>query len=145
MKAKLLNKNGNERIFVLIFQTGDEVVNALQEFAKTNDCAGSHFTAIGGLSDVTFAWFDWQNKRYQKAAEIGEQIEVLSLIGDIALEEERPKVHAHIVVGKRDGTAHGGHLMEAHVRPTLEMILTESPQSLRREHDPESGLALIRA
>lgn len=143
MKAKLLN-DGSERKFILIFQTGDEVVSSLQEFAKTKDSAGSHFTAIGALSDVTFAWFDWENKRYQKAAEIREQIEVLSLIGDIALDEGKPKVHAHIVVGKRDGSAHGGHLMQAHVRPTLEVILTESPRSLRREHDRESGLALIR-
>ena len=34
--------------------------------------------------------------------------------------------------------------VEARVRPTLEVILTESPAHLRREHDPESGLALIR-
>jgi predicted DNA-binding protein with PD1-like motif len=74
---------------------------------------------------------------------IREQVEVLSLIGDIALEQDRPKVHAHVVVGKSDGTAHGGHLLEAHVRPTLEVILVESPRHLWRRHDPESGIALI--
>jgi len=47
------------------------------------------------------------------------------------------------VVGKPDGAAHGGHLLEAHVRPTLELILTESPRHLQKRHDPESGLALI--
>jgi predicted DNA-binding protein with PD1-like motif len=143
MKAKLLN-DGTEPTFVLIFQTGDEVVSGLQEFAKSKNLKSSHFIAIGALSDVTFAWFDWNKREYEKAAELREQIEVLSLIGDIALDDGKPKVHAHIVVGKRDGTAHGGHLMRAHVRPTLEVILAESSQSLRREHDPESGLALIR-
>lgn len=143
MKAKLLN-DGSERTFVLIFQTGDEVVSSLQEFANAKNFGGSHFTAIGALSDVTFAWFDWNKKEYEKAAELREQVEVLSLIGDIALDKGKPKIHAHIVVGKRDGTAHGGHLLQAHVRPTLEVILAESPQSLRREPDPDSGLALIR-
>jgi uncharacterized protein len=52
-------------------------------------------------------------------------------------------VHVHVVVGKRDGSAHGGHLIEAHVRPTLELILTEPPTSLRRRFDPETGLALV--
>ena len=56
----------------------------------------------------------------------------------------KPKVHAHVVVGERDGSAHGGHLLEARVRPTPEVVLTESPAYLVREHDPQSGLALIR-
>jgi uncharacterized protein len=47
------------------------------------------------------------------------------------------------VLGRRDGTAHGGHLLEAHVRPTLEVMLTESPVQLRRVFDPGVGLALI--
>ena len=74
---------------------------------------------------------------------IHDQVEVLSLVGDIALKDGQPTVHAHVVVGKADGTAYGGHLMEAHVRPTLEVILVESPNFLQRTMDPESGLALI--
>jgi predicted DNA-binding protein with PD1-like motif len=70
-------------------------------------------------------------------------VEVLSLIGDIALKENAPKIHAHVVVGKSDGTAHGGHILEAHVWATLEVILTESPRHLRRKIDEETGLALI--
>ena len=68
----------------------------------------------------------------------------MSLVGNITLEENgEPKVHAHVVVGRRDGTAHGGHLLEAHVRPTLEVILIESPAPLRRKMNAEVGLALI--
>jgi predicted DNA-binding protein with PD1-like motif len=71
------------------------------------------------------------------------QVEVLSLVGDIALKDGQPMVHAHVVAGKSDGTAHGGHLIEGHVRPTLEVMLVESPKFLQRTHDEESGLALI--
>ena len=110
----------------------------------TNHLGGSHFTAIGAFQDVTLGYFDWQTKQYRRIP-VHEQVEVLSLLGDIALDEKGgPKVHAHVVVGKSDGTAHGGHLMEAHVRPTLEVILTESPRHLQRRHDEASGLALIR-
>ncbi len=54
-----------------------------------------------------------------------------------------PQLHAHVVVGKADGSAHGGHLLAAHVRPTLEVVLVESPKQLWRTPDAESGLALI--
>jgi len=75
---------------------------------------------------------------------VDEQVELLSLIWDVARKGEKPVVHAHAVIGKKDGTAHGGHLLEAHVRPTCEVLLTESPAHLQKVIDPESGLALIR-
>jgi uncharacterized protein len=142
MKAKLIEEQ--PPTYVLIFESGDEIVSDLKRFAKESRLAGSSFKAIGALSDAKVGWFNWETKKYETAAEIHEQIEVLSLIGDIALKDGEPEIHAHMVVGKRDGTAHGGHLQEAHVRPTLEMILTESPEALHKEHDPQSGLAHIR-
>ena len=142
MTAKLIQQQ--PRTFALIFKTGDEVANTLKQFAKDNKLSDGSFKAIGALSDAKVGWFNWETKKYEVSADIREQVEVLSLIGDVALLDGSPEVHAHMVVGKRDGTAHGGHLMEAHVRPTLELILTESPVALQKEHDPESGLALIR-
>lgn len=142
VKAKLLHEQQGQKTFAVIFDTGDEVISGLLAFAKEKGLAGSHFTAIGALSDVTLGFFDWDKRDYQKL-KIGEQVEVLSLIGDIALNEGEPKVHAHVVVSKSDGTAHGGHLMEARVRPTLEVIVVESPEHLVRKTDDETGLALI--
>ena len=142
MKTKLLQEQG-QKTYVLVFDTGDEVIAGLLDFARTHDLGGSHFTAIGAFSSLVVGYFDWGKKGYQKIP-LDEQVEVLSLVGDIALDEGEPKVHAHVVVGKSDGTAHGGHLLKAHVRPTLEVILVESPQHLRRQPDKASGLALIR-
>ena len=142
MKAKLLDEQQGQKTFALVFDTGDEVLSGILAFAKKESLSGSHFTAIGALSDVTLGFFDWDKKNYQKL-QISEQVEVLSLIGDIALNKSEPKVHAHIVVSKSDGTAHGGHLMEGHVRPTLEVIVIESPEHLVRKTDEETGLALI--
>ena len=127
---------------VLIFDTGDEVISTLTAFAKQNHIAGAHFTAIGAFSDAGIGYFAWQKKNYLKT-QVNEQVEVVSLIGDIALDQGEPKVHAHVVVGKRNGGTMGGHLLDAHVRPTLELVLEESGQQLQRKFDPESGLALI--
>ena len=137
MKSRKLNSGT-----VLVFDTGDEVVSALTAFAKENHIAGAHFTAIGAFSDAGIGYFDLQKKDYLRN-QINEQVEVVSLIGDIALDKGEPKVHAHVVIGRRNGTAMGGHLLAAHVRPTLELVLQESGEQLRRKFDPESGLALI--
>lgn len=142
MQAKLLNQNG-ERTYALVFDTGDEPVSLLTRFAAEHQIAAARFTAIGAFSEAVVGYFDWQRKDYERIA-VPEQVEVLALVGDVALAEGRPKLHAHVVLGKRDGTAHGGHLLEARVRPTLEVVLVQSPTWLARVHDPHSGLALIK-
>lgn len=132
------------KTLVVILDTGDEILSSLKHVAQTAHLAGSSFKAIGALSDVELGWFNWETKKYQTAVKLQEQVELLSLIGDIALKDGQPQVHAHLVIGRRDGTAHGGHLVRATVRPTCEIVITESPQHLQKQIDPESGIALIR-
>jgi len=130
------------RTWALIFDKGDEPVAGLTAFAKAQKLGAAHFTAIGAFSDVTLGYFDRAKRDYKKIP-LHEQVEVLSLLGDVALDKGEPKVHAHVVVGRADGETRGGHLLEAHVWPTLEVVLVESPRHLRKRHDPETGLALI--
>lgn len=142
MKAKVLNE-GPERTIALIFDKGDDPVALIEKFANENSLTASRISAIGAFEKATLGYFDWQKKEYERIA-VDQQVEVLSLLGDIALADGKPKVHLHAVLGRRDGTTIGGHLLEARVRPTLEVMLIESPSYLRKEHDPESGLALIK-
>ena len=142
MKAKLLDATG-QKTFALVFDKGDEVVAELTAFAKAERVGAAHFTAIGAFSEVTLGYFDRGRKDYKRMV-VAEQVEVLSLIGDVALDDKGgPKVHAHVVIGLSDGQTRGGHLLGARVWPTLEVILVESPAFLRKRHDPDSGLALI--
>jgi len=144
MRATLLHEHAGQKTFAIIFDTGDDPVAGLHHFARKHNLGGSHFTAIGAFQDAFIGYFDWAKKDYLRIR-VGEQVEVLSLVGDIAEGENgEPKLHAHVVLGKRDGTVVGGHLLEARVRPTLEVVLVESPKHLRRKHDSETGLALIR-
>ena len=142
MTSALLDERDGLRTYAVVLATGDEAARALATFAADQHLGGSHFTAIGAFSRAVVAYFDWQTKKYRNIP-IDEQVEVLSLVGDIALEHGQPKVHAHVVLGKSDGTAHGGHLIEGQVRPTLEIIVTETPRHLHKRFDPASGLALI--
>ncbi len=143
MQSKQLHEENGQKTFVLIFDTGDEFMSGLTKFAKENGLSAASLTAIGAFSDVTLGYFDMQKKEYEKIS-MEEQVEVLSLVGDIAPKEDgEPQVHAHVVVGRSNGTTRGGHVLEAHVLPTLEVVLTESPAHLRRRTDEETGLALI--
>jgi predicted DNA-binding protein with PD1-like motif len=142
MRAKLIN-DAPQRTFAVVFDSGDEVLENLLAFARAEELSAAEFTGLGALSEVVLGYFDWQEKDYRRIP-IAEQVEVLALTGNVALQDGEPKLHPHIVVGKSDGSAHGGHLLEGHVRPTLEVIVTESPSHLQRRSDPETGLALLR-
>lgn len=142
MKAKLLYESNGLRTFAIVFDKGDEVRKGLVEFANTNRFADAHLTAIGALSEVQLGYFDRQQRTY-KPIPIHEQVEVLSFSGNIVQKSGRASLHAHVVVGKADGTAHGGHFLGGRVWPTLEMIVSEMPVHLHRTPDEESGLALI--
>ena len=131
-------------MFVLLLETGDELVGCIEQFARKNKIVGAQITALGSLSDISLACFDWKTKKYKKAVEIRQQVQVLSFIGDIAHEKGEPKAHCYLVVAKQDGAVYGGHLLQAHVRPALEVILMEASQYFQRRYDPDSGLALIR-
>src|ERR671939_136977 len=108
VKARLIH-DGGEKTFAIIFDKGDEVASGLLAFAKENNLSASHFTAIGAFERVTLGFFERERNDYKRIT-IEEQVEVLSLVGAIASDGDETKVHAHVVVGKRDGTAHGGHL-----------------------------------
>lgn len=142
MKAKLLHDEKGVKTFAIIFDKNDDVREGLLEFANTNRLADAQLSAIGAFSEVTLGFFDRERKDYTKIP-VKEQVEVLSFTGNIVQKDGKPRLHAHVVVGKADGTAHGGHFLGGHVWPTLEMIVSEMPVHLRRTQDEESGLALI--
>jgi len=142
MKVRQIDQS--PKTCVIVFQTGDDLAKGLSKFAEEQQLSAASFKAVGALSSVRLGWFNWESKKYEPSVTLDEQIELLSLIGDVALKDNRPVVHAHAVIGKRDGTALGGHLLEARIRPTCEVVLTESPTHLQKIVDPESGLALIR-
>jgi hypothetical protein len=142
MKYKQIEQS--PKTFVLVFETGDELAKGLLSFAQEQKLSAASFKAVGALSSVRLGWLNWESKQYEPSVILDEQVELLSLIGDVALKDDKPFVHAHVVIGKKDGTAHGGHLLEARVRPTCEAVLTESPTHLQRVIDPGTGFALIR-
>lgn len=140
MKIKTLSTAAS-RVHAVIFETGDEVVAGIRDFAAREKIRAARFNAIGAFQSAVLLYFDWESKQYQEIP-IAEQVEVLILLGDIALKDGKPEPHIHVVLGRRDGSTRGGHLKQAIVRPTLELMIEEAG-ALERRFDPVSKLPLI--
>jgi uncharacterized protein len=133
MQHKRLHESGGQRTYAVVLETGEEVMDCLHRFMTEQHIFAAQLTGIGAFSDLVLLYFDWEKKAYLRIP-VREQVEVASLLGDVAQAPSGEAVlHIHLVVGKRDGTAMAGHLAEAHVRPTLEAIVTESPAHLRKK------------
>jgi uncharacterized protein len=142
VNARKLAETDGVQTFVLVFEAGEAVTSPLLTFAREHAIEAASFTGIGAFERVTLGYFELQKRDY-KHIDVNEQVEVVSLIGNVAIGKDGPKLHAHVVVGKSNGSAYGGHLIEGCVRPTLEIVLMETPAHLKRRSDPTTGLALI--
>ncbi|MFL6790809.1 MAG: PPC domain-containing DNA-binding protein [Bradyrhizobium sp.] len=143
MKSTLVSDEPGAQVHVVILDTGDEAFAALTRFANDAGISAASLTAIGAFEKATVGWFDFASKSYRKI-EINEQCEVLSAVGDVAIGDDgKSSLHVHIVLGLSDGSTRGGHLLAGTVRPTLEVVLTEAPSTLRRKKRADLGIALI--
>ena len=142
LQSKLLSDQNGVKTYMLVFAKGDEVLSGLSDFVAAQQVQAAHFSAIGAFSKATTAWFDPQNKQY-RLNHVAGPIELVSLLGDVALSDGKPVVHAHLAVAHPDGRVEGGHLIEAHVFPTVELVLTVYATPLYKKADPETDLHLI--
>ena len=143
MKSKLVSDGPGAQIYVIILDSGEEAFAALARFANDAKLPAASLTAIGAFERATVGWFDFASKSYRKI-EVDQQCEVLSSIGDVAVGDDgKASLHVHLVLGLSDGSTRGGHLLAGIVRPTLEVVFTESPARLRRKKRADLGIALI--
>lgn len=126
------------REFLLICDKGDELPSVLLDFARENGIKGGSFNAIGAFERATIAYWNRETKEYEEIA-VDEQVEVVSMTGNIFAD----RLHAHTVLGKRDGATIGGHFIRGVVFPTLEIFLTERETTVRRKRDEATGLWLL--
>ena len=142
MQVQLLTRGEQTQQYAVIFYEGDEAFSGLQEFAEKYHVTSAHFTAVGAVSGATLAWFDPTRKMYKKIPIQG-QHEVIGMSGDIALYQGKPLVHTHMVVGYPDGTTRAGHVLDAYVSPTLEVMVTVDEIAMNKRFDPATDLTLI--
>jgi predicted DNA-binding protein with PD1-like motif len=142
MLAKLVKDAPDEKVYAIVFYNGDEALSGLTDFAIEHKIEDAHFTGIGAVAGATLAWLDPAKKIYHRIA-VEQQVEVLSLTGDVATFDGKPVVHMHAALGKPDGSTVGGHVFELHVNPTLEVFMTVNSTALKKRPDADSGMKVI--
>lgn len=137
MQVKPLGKN-----YLVRLEPGEEAITKLRQFADRYRIGFAAIRAIGTFERVTLGYYDVETKAYQNDL-LDEPVEVLNLTGNVTRDEDGERlVHAHVTVGRADYTTRGGHLVEALVGPTLEVVVETEPVTIRRRHDSETGLQL---
>lgn len=142
MQHRELATSERGRTFLLVFETGEDPLGQLSAFAEAEDVRTAHVTGLGAFSRAEVAFWRPETKQYEPIT-VGEQVEVLVLSGNITRMDGKPRVHAHVVLGKPDGSTVGGHLLDASVRPTLELFVSEWPADVIRRVDAATGLPLF--
>ena len=161
MRHKILEHFDGRRKFVLVLDAGEEAVASIKAFAKQQDLQGASVIGIGAFEKCSFGHFNPATKEFRQN-DLNVQSEVLSLNGNIAGglgdndahedddgdgddedEDDGPHLHLHCVVGLNDASTRGGHLIQGIVRPTMELVIEESPVHLTRGLDRASGLVLL--
>lgn len=136
MHSKVVDQHvGPQRTHLVFFDPGEECIQGLTDYVTTNGIETATFTAIGGFQRTQLGFFNLVTRGFDPIAFHEEQVEVLSLSGDILTSEaDVLTVHGHVVVGRRDGTTSGGHLLLGEVDPILIVTLVELEDSLHPHH-----------
>lgn len=142
MKVKLLSTNGKVKTYAVILNRGDDVLSGLTGFAEQYHVNFAHFTGVGAVSSARLGCYD-RDKQMYHIIPVSGQAETVSFIGNIAMFNAKPVVHIHMSVSQSDGLVRGGHVFEAYVWPTLEIVVTVEPTPLYKKKENDTGFALI--
>jgi len=130
------------RDYLVRLERGEDVLERLKVFADRYRIGFASVQAIGTFQRVTLGYYDVEARAYRNEL-VDEPVEVLSMLGNITHGEDGERiVHAHLTVGFADYTTRGGHLVDATVGPTLEVIVQTGPLTVQRRHDSDTGLQL---
>jgi len=128
--------------FVLRFFSGESLLDKLAEFLEKEKIFSGFFYGIGALEKAELAHFSFTEKKYLNKV-FSEDLEVLNFTGNISLKESKSFIHSHIVLGKKDFTVIGGHLISAVVGATLEVFIQPFSHAIERKKEEKTGLFLL--
>ena len=127
--------------YLVVLERGEEVVKSLTDFVKENNIEGGEVYGIGGVKDVVLGFFDTTKKEYLKRR-FEANFELVSLVGNVSLLEDKPFIHLHSAISGADFSLFAGHLFEATISVTGEFYIRIQPKVVRKLN-PDIGLNLI--
>ncbi len=136
---KYMNKGD---LVMLRIDKGEEIMEKIQEVLEKENIDSAYLSGIGAVSHCILKYYDPVEKTYGEKI-FSEQLEITSLIGNVAMMDGKRIIHAHINLGDTECNIKGGHLDEARVGGTCEILLKRLDMDLKRGHDPETNLNIL--
>ncbi|WP_370901099.1 PPC domain-containing DNA-binding protein [Chryseobacterium gossypii] len=118
--------------FLMVLRQGDDVIAQIEGLAKAENIPSANFTGIGFAQEVTFGFYDFNTKKFNPKT--FNKVEMGSLTGSIAWNENGPSIHLHGVATDDKFDAYGGHILSLHVGTgSMEIYVTVNGKKLERE------------
>lgn len=127
---------------ILKIEKGEDCLNVLKSLAQKRDLS-FHFSIIGACSLVELSYYDLKTKKYSSKEFSNENMEILSVNGNVAWCEGEPVVHAHGVFSHENYECFGGHIAKLIISVTGEVIINWLFEKVTRKYDEETGLKLL--
>lgn len=129
-------------MFILRFDKGEELFEAMVRFAEEKDIRAGFFTGLGAAESMSLAHYNISKKEYEMG-EHEEEVEILSLVGNLSIFDRRRTIHMHATFGRKDFSVFGGHLFTLNVSTTCEVMFTSFSVGIARVKDEETGLHIL--
>ena len=128
--------------YQLRVESGEQVAATLLSWLKQQAIGYAAINGLGAVRSATLSYWNSQTTEYEPHA-LEEQMEVVSLVGNVTVKEGAPFLHIHVSLGRSDLSLVGGHLNEMVVHPNLELWLRPEAQPVHRAIDESCGLYLM--
>jgi len=122
--------------------SGEHAHDEVTEVLRREQVGYATLSGLGAVRWVRLAYWNSATREYE-AHELDEQLEVVSLIGNVTLRDSEPFIHWHVSLGRADLSILGGHLLDAVAHPNFEVWIQRETEAVHRRVEPASGLALM--
>ena len=131
------------KTIVMRIDKGEEILTQLKAMALKENVQLASVRALGATNDFTVGVFKVEEKKYYANHFTGD-FEIVSLTGTISTMNGEYYAHLHMSAGDAQGRVFGGHLNEAIISATCEMVVEVIDGQVDRAFSEEVGLNLFK-
>lgn len=128
-----------KKVHVFRVKPGQELLGSIAHYCREHALtSGVIISIIGSVEKARLNFLIRLPGEYESVDYPG-PLEIVCAQGSVAQQSDRPIIHIHIQLSRQD-ICRGGHLAEATVFSTAEVVIGELDQQLRRRSDSYTGL-----
>lgn len=130
--------------YLMRLEQGEQLTQSLRYFIEELNIKTAWLQGLGGVNAVELGYYQLSTQQYIWRL-IRQPLELISLQGNISVGEDgQPAMHLHGTFSDAAMHAFGGHIKEAEIAATCEILITVWQRDpIRRQHDNRTGLSLL--